>query len=1133
MAITPQTRQSQLFAAEDWQTIYGAFTQINFASYDFNTIRSSMIDYIRLNYPEDFNDWIESSELVAIIDLLAYLGTSLAFRMDLNTRENFLDTAQRRESVFRLARMLSYQPQLSIPAQGLLKITQVTSNQAIYDSNGLNLQNSTILWNDPNNANWYEQFILVLNSSLNSINQFGDPVKKGTVNGIPTEIYQINIVSNPIGVLPFSSSVAGNNMSFELINPDFVNANSSTVSVGSSGYFYELAPNPLNSWNLIYRNDGLGYSSANTGFFFAFKQGTLGYTDYSLSLALANRVLDVDANGVNQTDVFVQSIDSTGLVVKDWTRVPSVNGFNVIYNSLDKNVRDVYSVISRDSNGADQVSIRFADGNFGNVPTGLIRVWYRVSNGLGYQIRPDDMNGLKFSMNYTDQLNNTFSIAFSAGLTATVNNSQSSETINEIKSNSSQVYYTQDRMVNGEDYNLYPLQSSQALKVKAVNRTYSGHNRYIDITDPTGSLQNITVFGDDGILYNELDLNQMEASVNSTTNGVIIVNNYIQPLVNGSGNQQAAAFELRDFYYSYFPSYLATTLTWKNVTTSSKSCTGAFMVGGVSGAAAVLGTYTGNPVQAVLAAGALVEFDQNTFAAVASVVGDGTGLNRTGVLSTGVGSVTLDRVIPNNTACTAVYAPWRTTFTQDEITAMANAIAENKTFGIGYDSLTGQWYVINNNNLATGDTFSLTNSRDKTGNGMDASWLLKVVYNTTSWSISARSLRYVFESVKSTRFYFANTDKVVNLNTGQAQYDYIKVLSVNAKPDVVTPSQRPPLGTDYYWRIKDQETYPDGYVNPNSVRVTFWDSIYSGIPDNPYQYTTIVDTNTKSANKLLFWQQLVTTDGYQYYQPTVIAQNRRYATNAQVPSSSDLAWTQNEFAYVISTGIVYQWANGKLADVTSSFKVRTGRDGLIYQWQHYAPTDQRINPASSNIVDIYVLTNSYDTTVRNWIYTNGSANTMPVPPTSEQLRSTFSYFESYKMISDTIVWHPVKYKMLFGTQADPTLQVVFKVVKVPGITTSDNEIKSMVINAINVYFELSNWDFGQSFYFTELAAYIHLSLATMISSVVITPVNPQAKFGDLFEIRCNPDEIFISTARVSDVQLVTALNEYNLGITHG
>jgi hypothetical protein len=50
---------------------------------------------------------------------------------------------------------------------------------------------------------------------------------------------------------------------------------------------------------------------------------------------------------------------------------------------------------------------------------------------------------------------------------------------------------------------------------------------------------------------------------------------------------------------------------------------------------------------------------------------------------------------------------------------------------------------------------------------------------------------------------------------------------------------------------------------------------------------------------------------------------------------------------------------------------------------------------------------------------------------------------------------------------------------------------------------------------------------------VISPKNAQSKFGDLFEITCEPNEIFISCARVSDVQIVTNLTETNLGIING
>ena len=90
-------RQNSLFVSEDWTKIYQTFRDADFQSYDYETLRSTMVQYLRNNYPEDFNDYIESSEFVALMDLIAYFGQSLAFRADLNARENFLETAQRRD----------------------------------------------------------------------------------------------------------------------------------------------------------------------------------------------------------------------------------------------------------------------------------------------------------------------------------------------------------------------------------------------------------------------------------------------------------------------------------------------------------------------------------------------------------------------------------------------------------------------------------------------------------------------------------------------------------------------------------------------------------------------------------------------------------------------------------------------------------------------------------------------------------------------------------------------------------------------------------------------------------------------------------------------------------------------------
>ena len=59
-----------------------------------------------------------------------------------------------------------------------MKIASVTTTESFVDSNNINLENQTILWNDPANPNWYEQFIKVLNRAMPVNGIIGKPVKK-------------------------------------------------------------------------------------------------------------------------------------------------------------------------------------------------------------------------------------------------------------------------------------------------------------------------------------------------------------------------------------------------------------------------------------------------------------------------------------------------------------------------------------------------------------------------------------------------------------------------------------------------------------------------------------------------------------------------------------------------------------------------------------------------------------------------------------------------------------------------------------------------------------------------------------------------------------------------------------------
>ena len=183
------TRQTVVFGVEDWKRIYETFREADFQSYDFETLRKSFIDYIRQYYPESFNDYIESSEFIAMLDVIAFMGQALSFRNDLNTRENYLGTAERRDSVVKLAELVSYTPKRNQAAQGYLKVFSVQTTENVTDFNGVNLANVTINWNDPTNFNWVEQFTAVINAALVNTQRVGRPGNKQTVIGVDTSEY--------------------------------------------------------------------------------------------------------------------------------------------------------------------------------------------------------------------------------------------------------------------------------------------------------------------------------------------------------------------------------------------------------------------------------------------------------------------------------------------------------------------------------------------------------------------------------------------------------------------------------------------------------------------------------------------------------------------------------------------------------------------------------------------------------------------------------------------------------------------------------------------------------------------------------------------------------------------------------
>jgi len=168
-------RQSSLFAAEDFSVAYESFSEANFQAYDFETIRNAMVDYISTNYPENFNDYINSSEFIALLELLAFLGHNLAFRADLASRENYLSTAERRDSALRIAEFLGYKPTRNVVASGYLKIDSVKTTEPVFDTNGNSLANANVQFENLADNNSYQNFLTIMNAIFQSSSQFGSP----------------------------------------------------------------------------------------------------------------------------------------------------------------------------------------------------------------------------------------------------------------------------------------------------------------------------------------------------------------------------------------------------------------------------------------------------------------------------------------------------------------------------------------------------------------------------------------------------------------------------------------------------------------------------------------------------------------------------------------------------------------------------------------------------------------------------------------------------------------------------------------------------------------------------------------------------------------------------------------------
>lgn len=1219
-----------LYQAESWQKIYDAFEQINFSSYDYITIKQSIIEYIKIYHSESFNDLIESSEFLALIESFCYIAEQLSYRLDMLSHESFISTAQRKNSILKLAKLVSYKPTRNIPARGLVKITSITTSEHIIDSQGNDLSNRLIIWNDVNNSLWKEQFFLVLNRIMT--NKFGQYTDIKRIGDVEMQLYSFNndpqLLRN--GIHSFTVDTGLETFPMELVG----------IDLNDNGP-YEKTPDINSQLSFVYANDGLGDNSDYTGCLMYIKQGVLNRVEYNFNDNIPNRALELALQNINETDVWVTELNSNGTIKTIWEEVENLADQNVTFNII-KN-RNKFEVETLEN---DKIKIIFGDGDFTNIPKGQFNIWVRQSMNRSLVIQTNKIINQPFTFQYTSSLGLAESAKITFSLTSTIQNSSPSESIEHIRQNASSTYYTQNRMVNGKDYNQFMLKDPSILRLNTINRTFAGQSKYIEWNDASGQYQNIKLFGDDLNILQEIKINTI--NTDSSVSGRNIIDNVIEPLLSNSNvinllshisatdektkgiisyprrkfiednrqiftNNNAVRSSRKEkneiqgaldqhFYgepLSYvqinnvtyaliknpdvFPEEDA--LIWSDTIPRTVDGINPYLPGDIGSGlqsisyqqrfglafnrtTAFIGSqpslvgeilnrvigdveylnneYIYNYAEEIFAIE--VSADNNTLLVTSSIrgfIGYGE-INKQFILSNPDSPI--DFILTQDDAeftmeqgdCIKIRLPqihkqvWDEALLLNETQYYFSNVENGVYLSLEYENqpytwiifsfmnLLGKWEIIDGINFVDPADGSLISPNIlpfdpnvilEDGTINKNSWIIwieailnPVTNQPSNFIVNFRELSLIVES-QNTKFWYNNGQQLIDSETKNRVYDQIRILRSNLRPDGKPVGYRGEQSAqgkflghheiyDVIGPVKDE----NGIIDFHKLEVTpsdFLNISSSGdlMPDNILQFFNFVDAQN---NDSAF---------YQFFRYDEFGQE---IVDGNVYDNAPVTFPIGSFISKEKDSSGFYWGR--------KFK----RNELDFMWQHFSPYTNLIDPSVSNIHDMYILTKGYfDNTIS---YIRGISTNLPTPPTPLELRNQYGSLLDNAMLSDTVVLHPGKFKLLFGKMSEPQLRAHFKVVQSATATFPVEKLKMEILDVINTYFNIENWDFGQKLYITELCSLIHQRLPTEIASVVLVPLYSVNSFGSLFMINSGLDEILMSCAQLDDIEIVSELN---------
>jgi hypothetical protein len=155
---------------------------LNYTNQDFWSMKSRLITFIQQNFGDKFNDFVESSIALMLIENWAFIADTLSFKIDQIANEIFIDTVTELDNAFRLANLVGFKPQPPI-ASSCLWTARINSIQNIdvtlptpYDvriTNGDTPINYEIFAADNYNRPLYDEPIVIAAGKLVNSNLVG------------------------------------------------------------------------------------------------------------------------------------------------------------------------------------------------------------------------------------------------------------------------------------------------------------------------------------------------------------------------------------------------------------------------------------------------------------------------------------------------------------------------------------------------------------------------------------------------------------------------------------------------------------------------------------------------------------------------------------------------------------------------------------------------------------------------------------------------------------------------------------------------------------------------------------------------------------------------------------------------